>query len=177
MTRPVIDSEALDALRSRITAHVDDGIRAAAYDGDEGHSANPSSHPERQAMKADELSRKRERDWREADRVSSDAMRALAELQAAVAAVTKISAAYPSITAGQMKIPGITPCPHGKCEDCWSAGIERKATQKRYERYCRRCGDYRKRNGYPIPAEAIKALSACDGDWNHWSVQRALRAS
>lgn len=173
---PVINDDASAQVIARIVAYIDDGIGAAVYDGDGGHAGPTSSHPERQAIKADELAHKRERDMREQDRVSARASNDLARYQAAVATVKEVSAAYPSITAGQYALPGITPCPKGKCLDCWHAGIVRNATQKRYADRCRRCGDYRKRNGHPIPAEAIKALASCDGDWTHWSVVRALRA-
>lgn len=186
MTDEIINRDALALKLAQINARIDDGIRAARYDGD-GSSGGTSSgsHPERIVVGShrDTCPANTDDDGactcppQKPDPVSEKATFDYHELQRLVAGIDTISAAYPSITAGQRVIPGLTPCPKSKCEDCWAAGIVRNAAQKRYQKWCRRCGDHRKRNGYPIPPEAIRALSECDGDWSNWRVQRALRAA
>lgn len=69
--------------------------------------------------------------------------------------------------------PGIGECPSGKCEDCWSAEVERSAAQKRYRRWCRLHGDHRNKHGEPMPVVVTKALQACGWNQDHWSVRRA----
>lgn len=183
---PVINHEALDALRSRIGALVDSGIGAARYDGDPGTSGgSPSSHPERETLKAAERDRRVVRDWREAERISADAMAHLAELQAAVATVTKISAAYPSITAGQHTIPGLTPCPPAQCVAHWAAGVSTKTVTKPKRKRCRGCHDFYTEHGEDYPPLVLRAVSDLGGKsgplgqgvWDHPLVLRAWDAS
>lgn len=182
----VFNRDELARLQARVDAMIDTGIPAARYDGDGGGPTESSgSHPERIVVGSHHETCGALTDEeapcdcgpRRPDPLSEKANYDLAELQKAVATIDKVSAAYPSVTAGQFTIPGLTPCPESKCTDCWDARVPRPAAKKRYATLCRRCGDYRKRNGHPIPPEAIRALAAHEGDWQHWSVQRALRAS
>lgn len=182
----VFNRDELARLEARVDAMIDTGVPAARYDGDGGGpSESPGSHPERIVVGSHHETCDALTDEqgicncgpRRPDPVSEKAVNDMHALQQHVAGIDQISAAYPSITAGQFTIPGLTPCPDSKCRDCWDAEIVRPVSKKRYQLYCRRCGDYRKRNDHPIPPQAIKALAAHDGDWQHWSVQRALRAS
>lgn len=183
--RPVIDTEAADALAARISARIDTGISAARYDGDEGSSTSTSSHPERQAMKADVLSRKAERDWREQERVSADAIRHLAELQAAVATITTLSRAYPLVMIGQPTIPGLTPCPPSQCVAHWAAGLSIKTVTKPKRKRCRSCHDFFTEHGDDYPPLVLRAVSDLGGKsgplgakvWDHPLVLRAWDSS
>lgn len=92
-----------------------------------------------------------------------------------MAVLLDIEARYQPARRG--KTPGVGPCPAQKCEDCWKAGYEVAAARKRYAVLCRRHGDYRKRNGHPMPVVLTRALKAVDWDWGHWSVKRAQRSA
>lgn len=108
------------------------------------------------------------------DPISEQACNDAAALRAALDTITAIEARYPKAT--DPKRPGVGPCPAGCCKDHWAAEVKLAAKKDRYTGLCRRCGDYRARNGYPIPPAVLKALHACDYDWSHWSVRRAQQA-
>lgn len=193
--RRLINPEARAELEAAIDAHINTGVRAARYDGDNGTTGGGDGSsvveqeivgthrpetPSRAACPAladpDFLNPDTECDCvQRPDSISEKAINDGARLRGAIAILLSLEAEYQPQHRG--KTPGYGPCPTGKCRDCWRAGVERAATKARYTGLCRRCGDYRKRNGHPIPPLVIRALSVCGGDWNHWSVKRAQRAS
>jgi hypothetical protein len=179
----VINSDARAALEAAIDARINSGVRAASYSTSEDpepprgfaegtlveRAAGVASH--RPGCTSDDCDCPTLRP----DPVSEKACNDAAAFRAALRTIAELEAEYQPHHRG--KTPGIGPCPPSKCRDCWGASIERAAAQKRYTGLCRRCGDYRKRNGYPIPPLAIRALAACEGDWTNWRVQRALRSA
>lgn len=178
----IINGEARAQLEAAIDARINTGVKAAAYSTDENATLSAWSSEGTLVERAAGTGRHRvgcvdddcDCPPQRPDPVSDRACEDAAKMRDAIRTLLDLEATYQPQHRG--KTPGIGPCPANKCRDCWRAGLERAAAQKRYTGLCRRCGDYRKRNGYPIPPLAIRALAACDGDWNHWSVRRALRA-
>jgi hypothetical protein len=184
---PLIDPTLRAALEAAIESRIDSGVKAAAYHGDEearataGTTFAEGNPVERAAGLAvhrigctgDEcdcpanLSRP--------DPVSDRACEDAGRLRLALAIFADLQNRY-TPTPGA-RLPGHGPCPEGACADHWRSGVQRSAAKKRYRRLCRACGDFRKRNGYPIPPLVLKALSEAGGDWSHWSVVRAQRVA
>jgi hypothetical protein len=165
---------------SRLVRLVDDdievGLRAASYDGVGGAGADPMSAPEAATLSAD-----RAVDHHAKIRVGVALLaQALDHLGPVIDAYDPVLA-RPETTARRR--PGQGPCPSGKCEDCWAAGLVRAAAAKRYARWCRRHGDHRRTFGASMPAPVTLAAEATrstttDGriDWEHWRVVRAWSA-
>lgn len=109
------------------------------------------------------------------DPVSEKACFDAAAMRTAIATLVRLEAEYQPIH--RYKTPGVGPCPRGKCVDCWGAGYEVASAAKRYVDLCRRHGDFRKRNGYPIPSLVTRALKETDWDWGNWRVVQAQKSA
>lgn len=179
----IINNDARAALEAAIDARISTGVKAASYSTDEDtepstftadgtiveRTAGVGSH--RVGCVGDDCDCPIQRP----DPISEKACNDAAAMRAAIATLVELEVEYQPQHRG--KTPGVGPCPRGKCRDCWAAGYEVAAAAKRYADLCRRHGDFRKRNGYPIPRLVTRALKESDWDWSHWRVVRAQRSA
>lgn len=139
-----------------------DGLRGTNFDGVRG-GGGESSPTERAALTAREVDGDRLDRW-------------LLDLESVVSELERVAVWRPSPVVHQGRRPGVGPCPPGKCQDHWEAGVELKVASRRYRLWCRRCGDHRRDHGSSIPPLVLRAVQESGGDWQHWSVDRAWKS-
>jgi hypothetical protein len=145
-------------LRQHMTLRLNDGIRAASYDGDPGHSSDDWTPTERAALL----------------RNGDDAHDDLAQLDKDLKALAEMmdrwhgyGIKYPSWDAGARKglgdiEPGKGKCPKTHCQVCWLHG---KLTEREgdFALWCNPCGQFKRRHGERPTVKAV------------WEIQRARR--
>lgn len=166
-------------LHGAIDRCIEDGIRAARYDGDGGSGGSGEvSSPTEGTLLARQHHRdgcERDETCRCPDRFSDKASEDLQALEQSVLRVLPELRLWRRLVAdyGLDTAVGPRPCPAGKCRAHWSAGIP-LASSKRYADLCSRCGKHRAERGY-LPPELV-LREAQEHGWDSWRVWRAYES-
>jgi hypothetical protein len=133
--------QGLATLREAIDARIEDGLRAADYEGDGRGGGSGLTAPEQAAHRA----LLRQGDRAHDDLATLDA--ALVQLADADQAISLLVSRYPVFTGkpSEQK-PGEGTCPVGSCANCWRFG-RNEPRSDRYKDACDVCGRWKHDHG------------------------------
>lgn len=161
-------------LRAAIDWHVEQGIKAARYDGDGSTSSSDTSTPTELAALGGHVRGcnrftagdhdcqcgAKRRDQAMQDSHDLDRFLTIrAESNQGLRSLLRYLA--PSTNSGN--VPGQSPCPPGRCVAHWAAGISTAAVKNPKRKRCRPCHDFHAEHGEERPPLVLRAISDLGG--------------